>query len=304
MSLWTIYKKGFQLHLKMERGLSANSVAAYEDDFDKLEQFFGSHYSGVSPVKVTTEQLHHFLKWVSELGVSTATQSRILSGIKAFYKYLIIENEISADPTDLLEAPRLGRKLPEFLNEEEIDKMLYAIDRSSKEGERNRAIIETLYSCGLRVSELVNLKISDLHFEEEYILVTGKGNKQRLVPIGQIARKHIDLYMETIRPTIKEKKEAEDILFLNRRGNKLTREMIFTIIKDLARRAGIKKKISPHTFRHSFATHLVEGGADLRAIQEMLGHESITTTEIYTHLDRSYLRENILKYHPRAQKKV
>jgi integrase/recombinase XerD len=303
VSLWSIYKKGFQLYLKMERSLAENSVESYSADFDKLSQFFTEHYPETAPQKVTLPQLREFLKWLNELGVAGSTQARILSGIKAFYKYLLLENEINTDPTELLEGPRLGRKLPEFLNEEEVDKMLYAIDRSSPEGERNRAIVETLYSCGLRVSELVNLKISDLHLEEEYILVTGKGNKQRLIPIGRLARKHIGLYMEKIRPHVPLKKGAEDILFLNRRGNKLSRVMIFNIIKDTAKKAGIKKTISPHSLRHSFATHLVEGGADLRAVQEMLGHESITTTEIYTHLDRSYLRENIMKYHPRARKK-
>lgn len=304
MSLWVVYKKSFRLYLTMERSLSRNSVEAYASDLDKLEQFFLVAHQSVSPKNITTKQLKDFLKYVSELGVSSATQSRILSGIKSFYKYLILENEIDYNPTELLESPRIGRKLPTFLSIEEVDKILYAIDRSTNEGERNRAIIETLYSCGLRVSELVNLKISDLHLDEEYLLVTGKGNKQRLVPIGTFAIRHINLYLKTTRIKIKLQKGAEDFLFLNRRGNKLSRVMIFTIIKQLAEKAGIKKIISPHTFRHSFATHLVEGGADLRAIQEMLGHESITTTEIYTHMDTSYLSSNIMKFHPRNKIKT
>jgi integrase/recombinase XerD len=299
LSLWTIYKEGFKAWLRTERSLSENSVQSYLDDVDKLERFFVESYSGITPVKASAKQLEEFVRWISASGIATTTQARIISGIRSFFKYLVVEDEIKDDPSALLESPKTGRKLPEFLNEEEVDKMLYAIDRSSKEGERNRAIIETLYGCGLRVSELVNLKISDLHLEEEYILVTGKGNKQRLVPIGILATKHIKIWMEEWRNKLKISDAAEDILFVNRRGGKLSRIMVFNIIKELALKAGIKKNISPHSLRHSFATHLVAGGADLRAVQEMLGHESITTTEIYTHLDTKYLRDSIMKFHPR-----
>lgn len=290
------------MYLRMEKSLSENSIEAYADDIEKLENYFLEKHSGQSPVTASSEQLEDFVRSVSESGVAATSQARIISGVRAFYKYLVMENEISDDPSSLLQTPRLGRKLPEFLSIEEIDKMLYCIDRSSKEGERNRAIIETLYGCGLRVSELVNLKISDLHLEEEYILVTGKGNKQRLVPIGLIATKHIRIWMNDVRVHWPIKAEAQDVLFVNRRGGKLSRVSVFTIIKELAFKAGIRKTISPHTLRHSFATHLVMGGADLRAVQEMLGHESITTTEIYTHLDRKYLRENIMLFHPRNRK--
>jgi integrase/recombinase XerD len=302
MSVWKSYKDGFKIYLRMEKSLSENSISAYTDDIEKLETFFREKYGTQSPVSATSAQLEEFVHVISATGVAAASQARIISGVRAFYKYLVMENEITNDPSSLLETPRVGRKLPEFLNVEEIDKMLYAIDRSSKEGERNRAIIETLYGCGLRVSELVNLKISDLHLEEEYILVTGKGNKQRLVPVGILATKHIKIWMQEVRVHWTVQKEAEDILFINRRGGKLSRVSVFNIIKDLAEKAGIHKTISPHTLRHSFATHLVMGGADLRAVQEMLGHESITTTEIYTHLDRHYLRENIMSFHPRNKK--
>ncbi|MFN5182950.1 MAG: tyrosine recombinase, partial [Bacteroidota bacterium] len=268
----------------------------------KLVMFFIEIVKKTYPLKATSEELEKFIKLIAKSGIASTSQARIISGVRAFFKYLIIENEINEDPSTLLESPKLGRKLPEFLSENEIEMMINAIDRSTKEGERNVAIIETLYGCGLRVSELSGLKISDLHLEEEYILVTGKGNKQRLIPIGEIAIKHIKIWMDQYRIHLKIKKEAEDILFLNRNGIKLSRVMIFNIIKDLAVKAGIKKNISPHTLRHSFATHLVTGGADLRVVQEMLGHESITTTEIYTHLDRKYLRENILNYHPRNKK--
>ena len=303
MANWKIYKEGFKVYLKLEKSLSLNSIESYLDDVTKLEHFLTEKFGKSDPRKTNSEDLELFVKDVANLGVATTTQARIISGVRAFFRYLIMENEISEDPTTLLESPKTGRKLPEFLSEEEIEGMLNCIDKSSKEGERNCAILETLYGCGLRVSELVGLKISDLHLEEEYILVTGKGNKQRLVPIGEIAIKHIKLWQDHYRSTLKIKKEAEDTLFLNRNGGKLSRIMVFTIIKDLAAKAGIKKTISPHTLRHSFATHLVTGGADLRAVQEMLGHESITTTEIYTHLDRKYLRENIMNFHPRNKKK-
>ncbi|MBL7917461.1 MAG: tyrosine recombinase, partial [Bacteroidia bacterium] len=256
-----------------------------------------------SPDKFTYKQLLAFVLWLSDLGISPASQARVISGIKAFYKFLVLENDIPSSPADLIEAPKLGRKLPVYLNIQEIDAMVAQIDRSTPEGERNLSILETLYGCGLRVSELVNLKISNLRLKEGYIKVSGKGSKERLVPIGNQATKYINHYLSKIRPTIPVKKSAEDVLYLNRRGNKLSRVMVFYIIKDLAEKAGIKKKLSPHTMRHSFATHLVEGGADLRAVQEMLGHESITTTEIYTHLDKHYLRENILSFHPRNKKR-
>lgn len=248
-------------------------------------------------------ELHHFqdfLRWISELGMTPRTQSRVISGLKAFYRYLLLENIITRDPTEMLESPKLGMRLPVTLNVTEIDQLIGKIDLSTPEGKRNKAILETLYGCGLRVSELVNLKISNLFFEDGFIKVTGKGNKERLVPVGSIAQGEILFYLSDIRPHIQIKKGHEDILFLNRRGAGLTRVMIFTIIKRLVILTGIKKKISPHTFRHSFATHLVEGGADLRAVQEMLGHESITTTEIYTHLDRDFLRSTIIQFHPRG----
>ncbi|MSP70244.1 MAG: tyrosine recombinase, partial [Bacteroidetes bacterium] len=239
-------------------------------------------------------------KWVNELGMSATSQARILSGLHSFYKYLLIENLIHTDPTELVDAPRIGRKLPDTLSKEDVEILLEGVDRSTPEGERNRSMLETLYSCGLRVSELVNLKISDIFPKEAYIRIIGKGNKERLVPIGRTALKHIELYKQSVRHLIEVTKGEEDILFLNRRGSRLTRVMVFTIIKNLAQKCGVKKTISPHTFRHSFATHLVEGGADLRAVQEMLGHESITTTEIYTHIDRTFLTAQILKYHPRS----
>lgn len=297
--LWKPEIGGFKSYLQLEKSLSGNSVEAYLHDIGKLVQFLEYKKLNVPATEIKLEHLREFVRWVNELGMSATSQARMISGIKAFYKYLLLENMISSDPTELLEAPRTGRKLPDTLSAEEIEKLLEAIDRSTPEGERNRAMLETLYSCGLRVSELVELKLSNLTLNEGYIRVTGKGDKERLVPIGGVAIKHIELYRDTVRCHIAIKKGEEDILFLNRRGARLTRVMIFTIIKQLARKAQVRKSISPHTFRHSFATHLVEGGADLRAVQEMLGHESITTTEIYTHIDRSYLKEQVLKFHPR-----
>ena len=272
-------------------------------DVEKLSQFLELKQYKVSPEHLKLDHLQEMMKWIAELGLSATSQARIISGIKAFYKYLLLENIINDDPTLLLEVPRTGRKLPTVLSDKEVDAIFNAIDRSTPEGERNRAMLETLYSCGLRVSELISLKISHLYLNDEFIRVTGKGDKERIVPIGSVAIKHIRLYLDTIRPKPEDgkiKKGNEDILFLNKRGSKLTRVMVFTIIKTLAEKAGLKKKISPHTFRHAFATHLVENGADLRAVQEMLGHESITTTEIYTHLDRKYLREVIQEFHPRS----
>jgi integrase/recombinase XerD len=297
---WNPYIHGFKSFLRLERSLSENSTEAYLHDVNKLLQFFEYKKYDLSPKDVELKHLQEFLKWVTELGMSARTQARVISGIKSFYKYLLLENVLSSDPTTLLEAPKLGRKLPETLNLDDINNIIEAIDLSSPEGQRNKAMLETLYSCGLRVSELVNLKISNLYFNDEFIKVTGKGDKERLVPIGSVAIKQINIYKDQVRVNMPLKKEFEDILFLNRRGARLTRVMIFTIIKRLAVKIGLKKHISPHTFRHSFATHLIEGGADLRAVQEMLGHESITTTEIYTHLDREYLRSAIIQFHPRS----
>ena len=293
------YLRGFTAFLKLEKSLSDNSVEAYLHDVHMIIQY--QQFKGVdlSPGELDLQYFQDFLSWVNELGMSRHTQARVISGLKSFYKYLSIEEIIKTNPTDLLEAPRLTRKLPDTLSLIEIDMLIAAIDLSKPNGHRNRAILETLYGCGLRVSELVNLRVSNLHFKEGYIRVIGKGDKERLVPIGRVAVKQIGIYIEATRNHQAAKKDSQDILFLNRRGSVLTRDMIFKIIKDLAKAIGLKKRISPHTFRHSFATHLVEGGADLRAVQEMLGHESITTTEIYTHLDREYLRDAILMYHPR-----
>lgn len=302
MSNWNSYKTRFKQYLQLERSLSKNSIEAYADDLNKLEQYSQTFLNNKSPVQFELKHLQAFVKWVSELGFSATSQARIISGIKTFYRFLLMENELERSPAELLESPKTTRKLPVYLTVEEIDKIVAAADRSTPEGERNIALVETLYSCGLRVSELVNLKITDLHLNEDYVKVTGKGNKERLVPIGKTAKKLIKNYINKVRTHLSIKKAAVDHIFLNRRGGSLSRVMVFYVIKDLAAKAGIKKRLSPHTFRHSFATHLVEGGADLRAVQEMLGHESITTTEIYTHLDRQYLRDNILSYHPRNKK--
>jgi len=296
---WNSYIKSFEAYLRLEKSLSINSIDAYTRDVNKLAIF--SEENGLtSPLKVTMEDIQGFLKYITELGLGARTQARILSGLKAFYKFLILENEIQVDPTELIESPKLGRKLPDVLSIEEIDTILNGIDRSTPEGERNRAMLEVLYSCGLRVSELITLQISNIYFTEGFIRITGKGDKERLVPIGGQAVKHLNLYLNQVRVHQPIQAEFTDFAFLNRRGKGLTRVMIFTIIKNLVTAVGIDKTVSPHTFRHSFATHLVEGGADLRAVQEMLGHESITTTEIYTHLDRSYLKQTILDYHPRS----
>jgi len=294
------YKKGFESFLKLERSLSSNSVEAYLRDFDKLLQYLEGKKKDLGPEEIITADITDFISWLFDLGVAARSQARIISGIKAFYKYLIIENIVELDPTELIEGPKIGMKIPEVLSIAEIDQLVAAIDLSKKEGERNRAIIETLYSCGLRVSELINLQISNILFEEGFLRVVGKGNKERLVPIGGSAIRYITFYREQQRNHLSIQKGAEDILFLNNRGAQLSRVMIFTIIKKLAIKAGINKNVSPHTFRHSFATHLVDGGADLRAVQEMLGHESITTTEIYTHLDRDYLKSAITQFHPRV----
>ena len=294
------YLNGFSAYIKLEKSLSANSNEAYMHDVELLYEFLLETHPEKNVEKLTLDHLQEFIQWINERNLSARSQARIISGVKAFYKYLLLENIISDDPTTLLETPKLGRKLPEFLTIEEVDAMLNAIDLSTAEGQRNRAMLETLYSSGLRVSELISLKKSNSFFDIGFLKITGKGNKERLVPIGSSAIKHINIYEESFRRQLKIKTGNDDILFLNRRGAQLTRVMVFTIIKQLAIKIQLKKKISPHTFRHSFATHLIEGGADLRAVQEMLGHDSITTTEIYTHLDRDYLRQEIMQHHPRA----
>jgi integrase/recombinase XerD len=297
---WSSYIHGYKSYLQLEKSLSVNSIEAYIHDVNKFSQYLDFHSLNLSPEKVDLHHFQDFLKWINELGMTSRTQARVISGLKGFYKYLLLENVMANDPTEMLESPKIGYRLPNTLSVEEIDMLINSIDLSKPEGERNKAILETLYGCGLRVSELVNIRISNLFFNEGFIRVTGKGNKERLVPVGRSAQKHILIYMEAVRSHQEIRKGFEDTLFLNRRGSRLTRVMIFTIIKKLALKTGLKKTISPHTFRHSFATHLVEGGADLRAVQEMLGHESITTTELYTHLDREYLRSTILQYHPRG----
>lgn len=297
---WKPTLRDYEGFLKLEKGLSANSIEAYLRDINKLLQYLELLEIEADPKDLNHKQLHDFLVWISELGLSARSQARMLSGLKAFFHYLLIEDLIEKNPTALLEGPKLGRKLPEVLSVTEIDLLLSKIDLSKPEGQRNKAMLETLYSCGLRVSELIGLKISNIYRAEGFIRIIGKGDKERLVPVSLRALKEIDFYLPD-RNALHIQPDSEDILFLNRRGKMLTRVMVFTIIKDLAKAAGIQKNISPHTFRHSFATHLVEGGADLRAVQEMLGHESITTTEIYTHLDREYLREAIISYHPRSK---
>ncbi|HDS08359.1 MAG TPA: site-specific tyrosine recombinase XerD [Bacteroides sp.] len=299
---WNHALKDFEEFLKLEKGLSSNSISAYLSDVRKISHFLEMQQLPLGPEELEHEHLHRFLVWISDLGLSARTQARILSAIRAFYRYLLLEERISRDPSALLEGPRVGRKLPEVLTVGEIDRILSVIDLSKPEGRRNKAMLEVLYSCGLRVSELVDLRITNIIRNEGFIRVFGKGDKERLVPVSDRALKEIDLYLPD-RNTWNIGKDSEDILFLNRRGRKMTRVMVFTIIKGLVQAAGIKKTVSPHTFRHSFATHLVDGGADLRAVQEMLGHESIMTTEIYTHLDREYLREAIISYHPRSGKK-
>lgn len=296
--MWESYKKGYRAWLQLERSLSDNSIEAYLHDIDKLTQFIQSTGDLKAPDAILLKDLQAFLRWIAELGLNAASQARILSGIRSFYKYCFIEQIVRQDPTTLLESPRLKRSLPDVLSFEEIEQIIGQIDMSKPEGHRNRAILETMYSCGLRVSEVVNLRISCLYLDVGFIRVVGKGDKERLVPIGTDAIKEIGTYQHHSRPHVPIQSGHEDILFLNRRGSRLSRVMIFLMLKDLARLAGITKNISPHTFRHSFATHLVEGGADLRAVQEMLGHESITTTEIYTHLDREFLRQTLHRYHP------
>ncbi|OOQ62159.1 site-specific tyrosine recombinase [Mucilaginibacter pedocola] len=296
---WATAIKGFKGYLRLERGLSVNSIEAYSDDLNKLYQYADSLIDKKSPKDFSLQDLRAFIAWVNELGMIPSTQSRIISGIKAFYKFLMMEDYIAADPSELLETPRIQRKLPDTLSVEDINKIIGAIDLSKPEGPRNKAMLEVLYGCGLRVSELTELRLSNLFPEIEFIKVTGKGSKERLIPIGGEAIKALKIWIELVRVHNPIKKGEEDLVFLNRRGSRLSRVYVFMMIKDLAATIGLQKKISPHTFRHSFATHLVEGGADLRAVQEMLGHESITTTEIYTHLDREFLRSTIISYHPR-----
>ncbi|WP_316748259.1 site-specific tyrosine recombinase XerD [Pedobacter gandavensis] len=294
------YIPSFKAYLKLERSLSGNSVAAYINDVQKLFQYFESVEKNPSVKEISSSDLKKFISWINELGMLPSTQARVISGLKSFFSFLMLEQIIVTDPSALLESPRLGRKLPDVLNIEEINNLLEAIDASKPEGMRNKAIIELLYGCGLRVSELTNLKISNIFVDSEFIKIIGKGNKERIVPIGATALKYIKIYLELSRVHVPIKKGYEDYVFLNRRGTGLSRISVFTIIKDLALVSGLKKSISPHTFRHSFATHLIEGGADLRAVQEMLGHSSITTTEIYTHLDRNYLKDIINGFHPRS----
>lgn len=295
---WKIAQRGYVNYLRLEKSLSVNSIEAYTADVAKLEDFSARYTPPLNPLTIGANDIRQFLKEINDIGLSPTSQARIVSGLKSFFGYLLLEKEIKTDPAELIETPRLGRKLPDVLSIEEIELLMTALDLSKEESTRNRAILEMIYSCGLRVSELVEVQISNVYFEDGFVRIIGKGNKERLVPIGTQAIKWIGHYIEKTRNHIKIKTGHEDYLFLNRRGSKLTRMMIFTIIKGLVEKAGIKKKISPHTFRHSFATHLVEAGADLRAVQEMLGHASITTTEIYTHLDRQRLKEEILNFHP------
>ena len=297
---WETATKQFKNYLKLERSLASNSIQAYLADISKLIRFLEIKERDLSPLKVKQTDLVDFIEFINELGLSRYSQARIISGIKAFYKYLVYEDLITDDPSELIEGPKLGRKLPDTLSVHEIEALFEAIDHSKPEGVRNRAMLETLYSSGLRVSELIGLQISNIYLDIGFIRIIGKGNKERLVPIGSSALKHISLYREHIRVHLTPKAGHEDYLFLNKRGSQLSRVMVFMVIKELAQKISLDKNISPHTFRHSFATHLIEGGADLRAVQEMLGHESITTTEIYTHLDRDYLKQVMKEYHPRS----
>lgn len=290
-------KQRYLAYLKVERGLSVNTASAYSDDVDKLTRYLAD--AGVAVERVTHDDLERFVCTLRDLGIGVRSQARIISGVKSFYRFLKLEGYVDKNPTRLLVAPHMGRHLPDVLTVEEIDRMIDCIDMSKPEGQRNRAIIETLYGCGLRVSELVGLRMSQIYVEEEYIVVQGKGDKQRAVPISPVALQQIDLYLRQTRSTQVVRRGSEDILFLNRRGGQMSRVMVFYIVKELCELAGIRKTVSPHTLRHSFATHLLEGGANLRAIQQMLGHESISTTEIYVHIDRSLLRDEILRHHPR-----
>ena len=295
---WTAYIKSYQSYLRIERGMSKNTIDNYSFDIERLCLFLEENSIAVSPITISEETIQQFIYHIAKQLIARS-QARIISGLKSFFSYLIFEDYRPDNPLELIETPRIGRKLPDTLSIVDIDRLIAAIDLSSNEGERNRAMLETLYGCGLRVSELVTLKISDLFFEEGFVKITGKGNKQRFVPIGSYTQKYIEIYKDNVRTHLAIQKGHEDTLFLNRRGRQLTRAMIFTIIKDLAVKIDLNKTISPHTFRHSFATHLLENGADLRSIQLMLGHESITTTEIYVHLDRKHLSEIMNTFHPR-----
>jgi integrase/recombinase XerD len=295
---WQTAIRDYQLYLKIERGLSQNTIDSYSRDLEKLLLFLEENEINYTPITIDETTIQQFIYAIAKK-VNPRSQARMISGLRSFFDYLIFENYRETNPTDLIEAPKIGRKLPDTLSEDEINELISGVDLSHPQGERNRIILETLYSCGLRVSELITLKISDLFFDEGFIKVTGKGNKERFVPIHYNAQKYISIYINEIRSHLKPKKGFEDTLFLNRRGKGLTRQMIFTILKDLTVKINLKKKISPHTLRHSFATHLLKNGADLRAIQQMLGHESITTTEVYVHLDSSYLKEVVETFHPR-----
>ncbi len=296
-----IFQKSFKSYLQLERGLSENTTAAYLHDTDLFFKFLEAKNPKLSVKQVTLEHLREFVQYINDMDMGAYSQSRIISGIKSFFNFLVLEKEIETSPATLLESPKLGFKLPVVFTIDEIEKLIASVDLSKPEGERNKAIIEILYGCGLRVSELINLRISFLHLNEDIIRVTGKGDKQRLVPLGAAAKKQLLTYITDIRPRISPQKGTEDVVFLNRRGGKLSRQMVFVMVRKQAEKAGIHKTISPHTFRHSFATHLVQNGADLRAVQELLGHVSITTTEIYTHLNVNDLKSSILKYHPRNQ---
>lgn len=297
--VWKSSIKSFLTYLKLERGLSPNTLASYATDLNKLALW--ADEQGISPKSLQNQHIQQYIGHLHQSGIAAKSQARFLSALRSFYRYLILDEYITTDPTELIESPQFGRSLPDVLSESDIDKIISAIDLSKPEGERNRAMLEVLYGCGLRVTELVNLKISELRFKENYIIVTGKGNKQRIVPINSAAIKYCNIYMQQVRSHQSPIKTATDIVFLNKRGNKLSRVMIFLIIKELCEKAGIRKTVSPHTFRHSFATHLVMRGANLRVVQDMLGHESITTTEIYTHLNTQKLRETIEKFHPRGK---
>jgi integrase/recombinase XerD len=299
---WSSSIKGFESYMLLERSLSPNTIEAYIRDISRLNEYCIISEQGISPDQVHLNQLRNFVIRLNDIGISERSQARIISGIRAFYRYMIMEDILYDDPSELLEAPKLSRKIPDVLTFEEIEKIISAIDLSHEQGHRNRAIIETLYACGVRVSELINIKLSEYYPDIGFIKVTGKNNKERIIPIGNDAIKSIELYVKHERNKLKIAKGSEDYIFLNRRGKKLTRVMIFHVIKGLSKLCGIKKNVSPHVFRHSFATHLLEGGADLRVIQEMLGHESILTTEIYTHMDTNYLKEAIIKFHPRNKK--
>jgi len=297
---WEESKKGYEDFLLVEKSLSSNSISAYINDINKLVSYLEEKEGALMPSEVKLVHLQRFVEWMNKKGVSPRTQARTISGIKSFFKFLLMEEKIESDPTTLLESPRIGRKLPDILSNDEVDALIDAIDLNKPEGQRNKAMIETLYSCGLRVSELVNLKITNLYFDQEFIKIEGKGDKERLIPISKRAMEDINKYLNGYRKRLKVDKESENIVFLNRRGKQLSRVMIFTIIKNLANKINLKRSISPHTFRHSFASQLIDGGADLRAVQEMLGHESILTTEIYTHLDKDYLKDMINQFHPRS----